>query len=128
MKHPKKPHRHGVGGNPAISSQKLTLLSIRLTRQQRDKLNLLGGASWLRRQIDNAVLPTQEIDAAPQIARDQTPRYAQCQCKNVRGTQCLRKANAILKQVIDGQTYEFSVCDEHNIAFRQGTLSISGSK
>jgi hypothetical protein len=129
MKNPKYPHNQDSGGSSAVSSQKLTLISVRLSKPQREKLNRLGGTAWLREQIDKAILPSQEskVNQTPEPT-PRPPKLGQCQCKNTRGFQCFREATAVLQQVIDGQTHEFRVCREHSVAFQQGTLSISGRK
>jgi hypothetical protein len=54
----------GMSGKPApkpaekktepAKKQALVSVSIKLTPQQRDKLDLLGGDAWLREQIDAA--------------------------------------------------------------------------
>lgn len=132
MKNSKYPHLSSdAGGNSTGNPQKLTLISVRLTKPQREKLNRLGGTAWLRQQIEQAILPSQQT----QTHKTEVPpvqhaslTLGQCQCKNSRGMQCLREAATILKQVIDGQSLEFKVCKEHSVAFQQGTLSISGRK
>ena len=43
----------GQGRKPIKEGQASVTVSLRLTQAQRDKLELLGGASWVRIQIDN---------------------------------------------------------------------------
>lgn len=54
---PTKPHggpRPG-SGRPAIKpGQETVTVSLRMTQAQRDKLEKLGGAAWLRGRIDKA--------------------------------------------------------------------------
>lgn len=46
-------------GRPEVAPEdRLKVGSIRLTQAQWDKLALLGGAEWLRRQIEKAKIPT----------------------------------------------------------------------
>lgn len=91
-------------------------------------MNRLGGTAWLRQQIDQAVLPSQQNKTQEAEIPHESSTLGQCQCKNSRGMQCFREATTTLKQVIEGQTLEFKVCKEHSVAFQQGTLSISGRK
>lgn len=109
-----------IDSNPARTEQKLSLLSLRLTRQQREKLTRLGGTAWLRRQIDSAVLPGQIPEAAD--------LEDQCQCKNTSGNQCHRPAEMDLTQIIDGQRHIFKVCHQHHKAFQHGTLSVGDKR
>ena len=131
MKNPKYPHLSEAGASSAGNPQKLTLISVRLTKPQREKLNRLGGTAWLRQQINQAILPSQQTkihEAEIQPTHQASSTLGQCQCKNPRGVQCFREATTILKKVIDGHPIEFNVCREHNVAFQQGSLSISGRK
>ncbi len=128
MKHPRPPRNFGTGAKPNLNSHKLISISLRLTRQQQEKLNLLGGTTWIRQQIDQSevfdpLAPKSETDKTQLIET-----LGQCQCKGSRGDYCLRKASFVLKQVIDGQTYEFKVCREHRVAFQQGSLMVSTTK
>lgn len=109
--------------NPAKSErneQKLALLSLRLTREQREKLTRLGGTAWLRRQIDAAVLPG--ADTQQSLSEDQ------CQCKNSQGIQCARPAAFELIQIIDGARHTFNVCQQHHKAFQHGTLAVGDKR
>jgi hypothetical protein len=109
--------------NPAKSErneQKLALLSLRLTREQREKLTRLGGTAWLRRQIDAAVLPGED--------KQQNHQADQCQCKNSQGIQCARPAAFELNQVIDGARHLFKVCQQHHKAFQHGTLAVGDKR
>jgi hypothetical protein len=49
--------RPGAGRKPLAEGQETQIVSIRLTKAQRDKLDALGGAAWLRERIDRARLP-----------------------------------------------------------------------
>jgi hypothetical protein len=42
----------GQGRKPIKSGEKTVTVSVRMTQQQRIKLNLLGGAKWIREKID----------------------------------------------------------------------------
>lgn len=51
MKKDKRPFR----GRPPVSEGETTISAcLRMTRAQREKLRLLGGARWIREQIDLA--------------------------------------------------------------------------
>jgi len=47
----------GQGRKPVAEGQVTVTASIRMTEAQRDKLDALGGAPWVRRQIGAASLP-----------------------------------------------------------------------
>lgn len=44
-------------GRPRFGDEKLQTTSLRLNTAQREKLEVLGGAAWLRDQIDAAKWP-----------------------------------------------------------------------
>ena len=44
----------GQGRKPITEGQQTVTVSLRMTALQRDKLALLGGASWVRSKIDVA--------------------------------------------------------------------------
>lgn len=125
MKHPKSPRNFGAGVRPILNSHKLISISLRLTKQQQEKLNLLGGTTWIRQQIEQAEVADPLATKSTAEKSNLTDNLGQCQCKGSRGDRCLRKANFVLKKVIDGQTYEFRVCQEHRMASQQGSLVVS---
>jgi len=56
--------RGGPGRKPLAAGQDTVAISLRLTVAQRDKMIALGGAAWMRRQID-AAGPTAALEASP---------------------------------------------------------------
>lgn len=60
-KTPKPPQhggaRPGAGRKPLAEGQETQIVSVRLTSAQREKLDALGGAAWIRERIDRARLP-----------------------------------------------------------------------
>lgn len=49
--------RIGAGRKPLVAGEGTVTYAVRLTEAQRDKLEALGGAAWLRKRIDLARLP-----------------------------------------------------------------------
>jgi hypothetical protein len=49
--------RPGAGRKPLAAGEETVTYTVRLTVAQRDKLEALGGAAWLRKRIDLARLP-----------------------------------------------------------------------
>jgi hypothetical protein len=49
--------RDGAGRKPINDSEETVVMGIRMTIGQREKLDRLGGSSWVRRQIDSATDP-----------------------------------------------------------------------
>ncbi|WP_394791512.1 hypothetical protein [Rhodoferax sp.] len=47
----------GQGRKPKGYSEAMKAVSIKMNEEQREKLNLLGGAPWVREKIDKAKLP-----------------------------------------------------------------------
>lgn len=47
----------GQGRKPVKPGEDTVTVSLRMTPAQRDKLSKLGGAGWVREQIDNAKEP-----------------------------------------------------------------------
>jgi hypothetical protein len=56
-KEPRPPSDRGQGRKPIKAGSDTVTVSLRVLAEQRDKLALLGGAAWVRRQIDKAKLP-----------------------------------------------------------------------
>lgn len=48
----------GQGRKPAYPDAVLVPVTVKMTAQQKDKLQDLGGAPWVRQRIDKAKLPT----------------------------------------------------------------------
>lgn len=51
----------GQGRKPIKEGQDTVTVSMRMTEAQRDKLELLGGAGWVRQRIDKAKAPNTRI-------------------------------------------------------------------
>ncbi len=49
--------RPGAGRKPLAEGQETETYTLRITQAQREKLDALGGAAWLRERIDRARLP-----------------------------------------------------------------------
>lgn len=47
----------GQGRTPVAEGQPTITVSLRMTKGQRDKLQRLGGAKWVRQRIDKAKFP-----------------------------------------------------------------------
>lgn len=54
---PRPPNDRGQGRKPLKEGTETVTVSLRMTPGQRDKLQRLGGASWVRERIDKAKLP-----------------------------------------------------------------------
>lgn len=55
---PTKPQSQRKPGRPPREDGEKTVpVAVRMTEGQRDKLQLLGGAPWVRKKIDQAKLP-----------------------------------------------------------------------
>lgn len=46
--------RRSRPGRPTIGKEKMVLMSLYVTREQREKVKKLGGSAWIRLQIDSA--------------------------------------------------------------------------
>ncbi len=60
MKEQKSTHggaRPGGGRKPVVAGEQLSPVSIKMSKAQREKLQQLGGAPWVRDRIDKAKLP-----------------------------------------------------------------------
>ena len=55
----------GQGRKPLEAGQPTTMFGFRLTPSQRIKLDALGGAEWLRSQIDQAPDSDKDRDISP---------------------------------------------------------------
>lgn len=51
------PNDRGQGRKPISEEETTVTVSLRMTPTQREKLTLLGGASWVREKIDRAKPP-----------------------------------------------------------------------
>jgi hypothetical protein len=51
---PRPPSDRGQGRKPIKEGADTVTVSLRMTTDQRDKLQRLGGASWVRERIDKA--------------------------------------------------------------------------
>jgi hypothetical protein len=49
----------GQGRKPLAPGEKSITVGIRMTNSQREKMDALGGAPWVRDKIDKAKLPTE---------------------------------------------------------------------
>lgn len=67
------PTRGGVGrgqGRPPVKvGEETVTVSLRMTKAQREKLERLGGAKWVRDRIDRAKEPNAEVKGAPLAER-----------------------------------------------------------
>ena len=54
----------GQGRKPVAEGQPTVTVSLRMTEGQRDKLQRLGGAKWVRQRIDKAKSPNVELTGA----------------------------------------------------------------
>lgn len=57
---PEKEHggiRPGAGRKPLLDEPMTAVLQVRLTIDQKTKVDLLGGALWVRKMIDRAKVP-----------------------------------------------------------------------
>ena len=54
----------GQGRKSVAEGQSTVTVSLRMTEGQRDKLQRLGGAKWVRQRIDKAKSPNAEVSGA----------------------------------------------------------------
>ena len=55
----------GQGRKPVAEGKPTVTVSLRMTEGQRDKLQRLGGAKWVRQRVDKAKAPNVEVTGAP---------------------------------------------------------------
>ena len=60
----------GQGRPPVKAGEETQTVSLRMTQAQREKLDRLGGAKWVRDRIDRAKEPNAEVTSRPSRAID----------------------------------------------------------
>ena len=65
ISHKRGGHNRGQGRPPVKAGEETITVSMRMTPSQREKLERLGGAKWVRERIDRAKEPNAELRGRP---------------------------------------------------------------